>query len=172
MYERVEFDTDVPSCTAVHDLVFIISGSGILDSDSQFLVLMAQLSTFAEILALVPTDMHIRNITLRFQRYGPHTKETERMLEGLLHRGFWVSFDLTDFEQQHMERLGDLEALTCILCDDGLLREYGDYILAVPVETTSGRAVDRQAEYDFYASFVKRLFPQAQARGVLRVQRG
>ncbi|TBU28532.1 hypothetical protein BD311DRAFT_758396 [Dichomitus squalens] len=170
-YDRVDLAFGVPSRAAIDEVVFIISGSGTLDPDSQFLVLMAQLAALAEILELIPTDVHIHNITLRFQRYGPHTNETERMVEGLLSRGSWVSFDLTDFEQRLMERLAKLEALMCILCDDGLMEEYRDYLPAFPTETGHSGLVDRQAEYDFYASFARRLFPQSHAKGILRIQR-
>ncbi|EJF63767.1 hypothetical protein BD309DRAFT_1020514 [Dichomitus squalens] len=170
-YDRLDLDFGVPSRTAIDELIFVISGSGTLDVDSQFLVLMAQLAALAEILELIPTDVHIPNITLRFQRYGPHTYETERMLEDLLIRGSWVSFDLTHFEQRLMERLAKLEALTCVLCDDGIMEEYRDYLPAVPTETGHSGLIDLQAEYDFYASFARRLFPQSHAKGILRVQR-
>ncbi len=136
------------------------------------MLLWGQFLAYDEVAKFLAPDVPIRRVTLRFQRFGPHTKGTERMLEDLLDPGNW--FQCIGWLERLLLQFKELETLTCVLCDDGLADQYGDYLPAVPALTTSSsveEAIGREEEYAFYERFVRRSFPQFLAKGVLRIRR-
>ncbi|PIL26348.1 hypothetical protein GSI_12104 [Ganoderma sinense ZZ0214-1] len=170
--ERLNPHVDVPPCTSVTDLELYLTGSGYAYPDTQLMLLWGQFIASGELAKFLAPDAPIRRVTLRFQRFGPHTKATERMLSDLLSPSNW--FQCIDWLERLLLRFRRLETLTCVLCDDGFAEQYGDYLPADPTPTAGssvGEVIGREEEYAFYESFVRRSFPQFLAKGILRIQR-
>ena len=149
------------------DLYFTLSAFG-----DQLVMLMGQFSVTAVLATFLAPSVPISHVTLRFQRFGPHTKTTEWTLKAILDPGGW--FSCHGVMEGLLLQFKHLETLTCILCDDGFTEQYGDYLLEDTTSTTSGsidEEISREEEYAAYESFVKTSFPQFLARGILRIQR-
>ena len=138
----------------------------------QLMLLWGQFIASGELAKFLAPHAPIRRVILRFQRFGPHTKATERMLVDLLNPGNW--FQSIGWLERLLLQFKQLETLTCVLCDDGLAEQYGDYLPASPPLAMSNSvegAIGREEEYAFYESFVRRSFPQFLAKGILRICR-
>ena len=161
----------VPPCTALKELTLYLTGSGFADGDQQLMLLWGQLLATGELAKLLAPGAPIRRVTLRFQRFGPHTKETEQMLEAILSPNNWLQ--CIGWMERLLSRFKKLETMRCVLCDDGLAEQYGDYLPVDSMSPTSAvvHALGREEEYAFYESFVRRSFPQFHANGILRIQR-
>ncbi|PIL27598.1 hypothetical protein GSI_10749 [Ganoderma sinense ZZ0214-1] len=173
LYEQnLDSHADAPPCTSVADLDLYLTGSGVADPDTQLIVLGGQILAIGELAKFLAPDAPIRRVTLRFQRFGPHTRATERMLSQILVPSNWFQF-ISSLERLLLQ-FRRLETLTCVLCDDGLAEQYGDYVPAVPMPTTVSsvaEVISREEEYAFYESFVRRAFPEFLAKGVLQIRR-
>lgn len=118
---------------------------------------------------------------LRFQRYGPHTKETMRALETLReppHPRSWI--DLSPQWFKHIEEsllsrlLPDLESLTCVLFDGGYKKDWMKFLAEAGIrgrlEGISGESGGGDDGYDDYVAFLIKAFP-LHAQGLLRFER-
>ena len=170
--QRLDPHVDSPPCTSVSELNLYLTGSGFADPDMQLMLLWGQFIASGELAKFLAPHAPTRRVTLRFQRFGPHTKATERMLGDLLNPGNW--FQCIGWLERLLLQFKQLETLTCVLCDDGLAEQYGDYLPASPPLAMSNSvegAIGREEEYAFYESFVRRSFPQFLAKGILRICR-
>ncbi|TBU28533.1 hypothetical protein BD311DRAFT_325840 [Dichomitus squalens] len=166
LHGLLSFESAMVQCTSMEELVIIVTGSGVANRNMQHVLLLFVYGVSSRIIFDLPSDAHLRRFTLRFQRYGPHTDETAEVSEGMLAQ---IDSGLisADFGSTLTVRYSTLKSLSCILCDDGPLEQYGDYLPADLAITRYGGVADHPTEYDLYANFGKRLFPQTHEKGLL-----
>ncbi|KAI0801331.1 hypothetical protein C8Q74DRAFT_1214956 [Fomes fomentarius] len=131
------------------------------------------LSTWFSVLQHTPPG--IRQVTLRFQRYGPHTKETMRALEALPeppHPRSWIDLSPQWFkhiEESLLSRLPGLESLTCALFDGGYTKDWKNFLAEAGIrgrlEGISGESSGGDDGYDDYVAFLIKAFPLLHAQG-------
>ncbi|KAI0750383.1 hypothetical protein C8Q74DRAFT_1309698, partial [Fomes fomentarius] len=136
-----------PCSSLVHlVLFFTASGAAMDDNDACFIMYWSLLWMWFN--AVQHTPPSIRHLTLRFQRYGPHTKETIRALEALReppNPRSWVNLSPEWFkgiEECVLSRLPDLESVTCVLFDGGYTKDWKNFLaeagIGGPLEGISG----------------------------------
>ncbi|KAI0744229.1 hypothetical protein C8Q80DRAFT_1272796 [Daedaleopsis nitida] len=171
-------------CTTLTELVLYITSAGGLDDDSQFIFYWAALQAIVASVASAPRDT-LRRVMLRFQRCGPHTARAMRVHAALRDppdpRG-WVNLnpELWKVLEDALLALPALEALVCVLCDGGFVREWKTLLSDLNMEmgallegAGSCSPQDSQVpldEYRDYVAFLETAFPRLQKKGLLHFQ--
>ncbi len=151
------------------------------DKDICFLMYESVLWMWFNILQNTPPG--IRHLTLRFQRYGPHTEETMLFLEA--HRKppdprAWVDFSSQWFkriEESVLSRLPDLESVTCVLFDGGYTKDWKHFLAEAGIRPLEGISGEKESSggddgHDDYVAFLIKAFPRLHSQGLLRFERG
>ncbi|KAI0750387.1 hypothetical protein C8Q74DRAFT_364774 [Fomes fomentarius] len=175
-----EVTVSTAPCSSLIHLVLFFTASGAIDKDTCFIMYWSVLSMWSNILQHTPPG--VRHLTLRFQRYGPHTKETMRALEVLGEPDPHSADDLTRgwfkrIEESLLGRLPDLESVTCVLFDGGYTKDWKNLLaeagIGGPLEGISGEKESGGGDdgYDDYVAFLIKAFPRLDAQGLLRFER-
>ncbi|RDX46373.1 hypothetical protein OH76DRAFT_1420265 [Lentinus brumalis] len=153
---------DLTTFYSLHTLVLYHTTTSMVQGEFATLLYAGILETNWRLLSNAPTSL--RHIELRFQRYGPHWRDTIDEL--------WA---IDDMEPSHvlwevmdagtLTRFPELESFTCVLCDGGFIEQWG------PIKELSAtpRSIhSRQVEFDDYIAFLRDVFPRLHAAGRLR----
>ncbi|KAI0750386.1 hypothetical protein C8Q74DRAFT_1309735, partial [Fomes fomentarius] len=135
-----------PCSSLVHLVLFFTASGAMDDNDACFMMYSSLLWMWFN--AVQHTPPGIRHLTLRFQRYGPHTKETMRALEALREPPdprSWVNLSPEWFkriEESLLGRLPEIESVTCVLFDRGYTKDWKNFLaeagIGGPLEGISG----------------------------------
>ncbi|KAI0708724.1 hypothetical protein C8T65DRAFT_208760 [Cerioporus squamosus] len=153
---------DLLRFSSLDTLVLYSTTTSLVHRETATLLYAGILANNWRLLSNAPTSL--RRIELRFQRYGPHWRDTIDEL--------WAIDDLEPslarwetVDAGTLARFPDLESFTCVLCDGGFVKQWG------PIEgpsVTPKSVHSRHVEFEDYVAFLRDVFPRLHAAGRLR----
>ena len=114
----------VPPCNSLNELTLYLTGSGFADGDQQLMFLWGQFLATGELATFLAPSSPLRHVTLRFQRFGPHTKTTERMLQALLSPNNW--FRCIGWMERLLSRFKGLKTIGVVKVGDSVVVSTDD----------------------------------------------
>ncbi len=146
---------------SIHTLVLYSTTTSSIHRESATLLYAAILANNWRLLSNAPTSL--RHIELRFQRYGPHSRDTIEELRAIEElQPSLVRWEAVDAGT--LARFPELDSFSCVLCDGGFMEQWG------PIEglsATPPSVFSRQTEFDDYVVFLKDVLPLLQDEGRL-----
>ncbi|RPD55222.1 hypothetical protein L226DRAFT_616362 [Lentinus tigrinus ALCF2SS1-7] len=149
--------------SSLDTLVLYSTTTSLLRREAATLLYSGILANNWRLLTQTPPQ-NLRHVELRFQRYGPHWRDTIDEL--------WAIDDLEPalvrwetVDAGMLVRFPYLESFTCVLCDGGFVEQWGPF--GKELAATPRSAHSRQAEFDDYVTFLQDAFPRLHAAGRL-----
>ncbi|TFK90455.1 hypothetical protein K466DRAFT_384556 [Polyporus arcularius HHB13444] len=149
--------------SSIQTLVIYSTTTSSIHREPATLLYAAILANNWRLLSNAPTSL--RHIELRFQRYGPHSRDTIEELRAIEEMKGPSPIRWGAVDAGTLARFPELESFTCVLCDGGFMDQWG------PIEGLSAtpRSVfSRQTEFDDYVVFLKDVLPRLQDEGRLQ----